>query len=208
MFKEYMQAPTAYYFSNEFTIVLWINLYSLKGKKSLIDFSENFNSNNIGIRIEDSKLVFWTKAQNETNSLKSKSNLVSYEWIHIAVSFKYNISELYLNGILDNYAYFVPQNNRANYNTNYIGKSYDFDISFSSIVIDEIKIFNRSLFAYEIKKDSLEKKKCTPSYCKNGGTCYENYSEIQPSCHCKKNYHGILCEDESKNLNTYLVINN
>ena len=129
---------------------------------SLFDFSkENFG--NIGIRIENRKIIVWSKKGNNKtiNEFKSDTIIISNEskWTHIALrSCIYNTSRylnLFLNGVhqLGNQLeidFFIGETN-----LNLIGKSDTFNIHSSSIIIDEIRIYDRTLNNSEIKNDAL-----------------------------------------------------
>ncbi len=79
---------TEIYLNNEFTIVIWFKLYS-NSNISLIDFSKN-NFGNIGIRIENLKIIVWSKKENNNktiNEFKSDTIISNDEskWTHLAL---------------------------------------------------------------------------------------------------------------------------
>ena len=153
---------------------------------SLIDFSKD-NCGNIGIRIENRKIIVWSKKENNKtiNEFKSDTNISNEsKWTHIALrSCIYNTSKylnLFLNGIhqLGNQLeidLFIGETN-----LNLIGKSDTLNIHSSSIIIDEIRIYDRTLNNSEIKNDALNTTECH----------YNHYYEMNCEksnffCYCK-----------------------
>jgi hypothetical protein len=145
------------YFYNEFTITIWFKTLFTK-KLSLIDFNSD-NKYNIGIRIENNKIIFWAKDNQIVYELKSRSLLKKYNnWYHLAVVYSKGHVVLYLNGNYDSSSseqfYELDQLLNKKTNLNYIGKSFTFNILSSTIIIDEIKIYNKSLDKNQLKIDS------------------------------------------------------
>jgi hypothetical protein len=219
LYTSYAEAPTSTYFHNEFTIVIWFKKYyqNMFSTFALFDFSFD-NSRNIGLGIINEEIVFFAKNSSQS-IIKLESNYkIDYkEWYHIAITYSTNskLIYLYINGVLFSSIYVDLILGETN--LNYIGKSDTLKISFSTVRIDEIKIYNRVLNSNEIENDSKNKssttttttttkknttrtttastiyEKCKYHYCGNGGICYID-NNGQAKCDCPNNYYGTNCE--------------
>jgi hypothetical protein len=223
LYNSYAEAPTSTYFYNEFTIVIWFkkSYQNMFSTFALFDFSFD-NSRNIGLGIIKNEIIFFAK--NSTGSIiKFESNYkIDYkEWYHIAITYSTNskLIYLYINGVL--FSSIHVDLILGETNLNYIGKSETLKIYFSTVRIDEIKIYNRELNSNEIENDSKDKsrtttnpvttptttkkntartttastiyEKCKYYSCSNGGICYID-NNGHAKCNCLDNYYGTNCE--------------
>jgi hypothetical protein len=143
------------YFYNEFTITMWFKTLFTQ-KLSLIDFSSD-NENNIGIRIENNKIIFWAKDNNQIRLEFKSRTLLKNDWYYLAVAYSNGHVDLYLNGKHESSSskfYKLDQLLNKKTNLNYIGQSSTFNILSSTFIIDEIKIYNKSLDKNQLKMDS------------------------------------------------------
>ena len=75
------------------------------------------------------------------------------EWIHLSLVSNNNSLRLYLNNSLKAETFFEMFRNEY-FDSNYIGKQNDNNLMEYTIVYDEIKIFERSLNEYELRKQT------------------------------------------------------
>jgi len=128
------------------------------------------NIGNIGIRIENRKIIVWSKKENNNktiNEFKSDTIISNDEskWTHLALRscIYYDTSKylnLFLNGVYQLGNQLEIDFFTGEKNLNFIGKSDTFNIHSSSIIIDEIRIYNKILNNSEIKNDALNTTEC------------------------------------------------
>jgi hypothetical protein len=102
------------------------------------------------------KIIFWTKKANGNKMEKSlKFNNNNNDWIYLAISYsnKFKYANIYFKDYRLDYPFEILVLGETT-NLNYIGKSDTYNIESSSIIIDEIEIYDRLLDSSEIINDN------------------------------------------------------
>jgi len=102
------------------------------------------------------EIIFWTKKANG-NKLEKSLNFFNddNDWMYLAISYsnKFKYANLYFKDYRLDYAFEIVLVSEPT-NLNYIGKSDTYNIESSSIIIDEIEIYDRLLDSSEIINDN------------------------------------------------------
>ena len=100
------------------------------------------------------KIIFWTKKANGNKMEKSLNFFNNNDWTYLAISYsnKFKYANIYFKDYRLHYAFEMLFGETTN--LNYIGKSDTYNIESSSIIIDEIEIYNRLLDSSEIINDN------------------------------------------------------
>jgi hypothetical protein len=146
-----LKAPTDVYFSDDFTLIVWIKLMTWVNSTPFVFFGNPNNS------VSD---VIWLGLGNSTqlkarlyynSTLSSEINTGSVipnlnQWYHVAYVLKGSNLSIFVNGVLraNGTTVYVPRN--VNRTTNYIGMSND-------AVFGEIKLYQIALSSVQILSD-------------------------------------------------------
>lgn len=154
--------PERLILNENFTFMAWIKIVKLKNSNTIF-FCENNNNYVINLRFVNQTNAFIFSIFNY--NFKNSMNMYNYlnktdtseflnitEWFHITVSLKRSIANIYLNGVKTE-----EKNNMRilkNAENCIIGKRSIKAKSLynSDMIIDDIKIFNRSLKETEVKE--------------------------------------------------------
>ncbi len=148
--------PAGIYFGSDFTVTVWVKLYSVQNYVRILDFGKGTRFDNIIISAGMdglSTVGFWIFNESKHSLLKSLSTLKLNTWVHIAVVLKDTLASIYLNGILDSSGQLFKPRNELRM-SNFIGKSNWAHDPNADASFDEIKIFNRALFIEEIIEEA------------------------------------------------------
>lgn len=178
-----MKAPDGNYFDKDFTLIIWFKLDSFSSLKNsvLINFNNNNTNKNrthISIKISENRLIL---KFNSKIFFTNESNVILDNWNLVSVTVEKENLKFYLNDKLQKT--FCNDSSNILYYENLIGKNDE--VNSSSIYIDDIQIFNRSLNQSDIKKNAIystcEKCKIDKSckyefgkglYCYNKGSIF------------------------------------
>ena len=152
----FLKAPSGNYFGSfDFSVTVWANPTSLKAYDMLIDFGNGPINNNViftltGQSLGKPEFLFLNIGDYRPSTISSQ-NLNLNQWTHIAYVFSRPNGYIYFDGILkatiSNCNFYPDDIVRT---SNFVGSSNNpADGSINSI-IDELKIFNRSLSQSEI----------------------------------------------------------
>lgn len=156
----YTRLPSGVYFSKDFTLLSWIKY--TKRLANLFSFSNSFHSFNVFFdvskTVEKNDVHYMMKTQcilslNDKPLIAADVELKLNEWIHLSLVSNNNSLRLYLNNSLKAETFFEMFRNEY-FDSNYIGKQNDNNLMEYTIVYDEIKIFERSLNEYELRKQT------------------------------------------------------
>ena len=149
----YLIVPPGKYFTNNFTITIWINLKSNQTWTTIIDFGNGRQQNNILLGFFYNSLnCFVFNAEHKRLLNVKKINL--HEWYHISFVVNGTKGHLYLNGVEFAHSVFMLPALGTLRSKNFIGKSNWEDIpNNSNFLIDELKIFNGALSSDKIIDD-------------------------------------------------------
>jgi len=148
--------PAGIYFGSDFTVTVWVKLYSVQNYVRILDFGKGTRFDNIIISAGMdglSTVGFWIFNESKHSLLKSLSTLKLNTWVHIAVVLKDTLASIYLNGILDSSGQLFKPRNELRM-SNFIGKSNWAHDPNADASFDEIKIFNRALFIEKIIEEA------------------------------------------------------
>ncbi len=148
-----MKAPDGNYFEKDFTLIIWFKLDSFSSLKNsvLINFNNNNTNKNqthISIKISENRVVL---KFNSKFFFTNQSNVILDNWNLVSVTVEKENLKFYLNDKLQKT--FCNDSSNILYFENLIGKNDE--VNSSSIYIDDIQIFNRSLNQLDIKKNAI-----------------------------------------------------
>lgn len=148
-----MKAPDGNYFEKDFTLIIWFKLDSFSSLKNsvLINFNNNNTNKNqthISIKISENRVVL---KFNSKFFFTNESNVILDNWNLVSVTVEKENLKFYLNDKLQKT--FCNDSSNILYFENLIGKNDE--VNSSSIYIDDIQIFNRSLNQLDIKKNAI-----------------------------------------------------
>lgn len=151
---KYVQLPSDYYISGDYTITAWVKLYSYKSYAKLVDFGNEAGNNEIifslsfgadGLPYQDHYIN-----SNKMNRVFSSKKINLYEWCFVTCIFDKSQGRIYLNGILiGSGSMVIPKN--VTRTTNYIGKSLWPDDEIVDADINELMIYNTALNSDQLK---------------------------------------------------------
>ena len=166
-----IKIPSGVYFSGDSTLMTWVKFNKLNNfRVNLFSFSNYIHSFNIlcdaPTTFQNDEFNFKIRcifslnnknlisAEIECNNLNRHSFFAAEcnEWIHLSLVFGNNSLRLYLNNSLKAKTKFEMFKNEY-FDTNYIGNQYNENIEYL-ISYDEIKVFERSLNDYELRKQN------------------------------------------------------
>lgn len=93
----YLKLPTDFYFSGDFSIMLWLNLISNESNFNLIYFS-NQNSDTVSLKFSHDKIRIYVYQKYQHRYIETVS-LDLKTWYHLAFVLNETKGSLYLNGI-------------------------------------------------------------------------------------------------------------
>jgi flagellin-like protein len=136
------------------TIEAWINLFSIDGGgfRQVVEFRTNGNETYLETRFGDRKIHFTVHYPNPTSGEEIDSiseNLTFYQWYHLVGTYDGENQDLYLDGSLVNSTLWT-EGFYIN-STLSIGKDHEEDWQFWHGVIDELRIYTRTLTEEEIR---------------------------------------------------------
>jgi hypothetical protein len=148
-----LKAPDGNYFEKDFTLIIWFKLDSFSSLKNsvLINFNNNNTNKNqthISIKISENRVVL---KFNSKFFFTNQSNVILDNWNLVSVTVEKENLKFYLNDKLQKT--FCNDSSNILYFENLIGKNDE--VNSSSIYIDDIQIFNRSLNQFDIKKNAI-----------------------------------------------------
>ena len=152
----FLKAPSGNYFgSYNFSVTVWVNPTSIKTWDMLIDFGNGAINSNVMITLSGQSLgkpeFLFIYAGTYKPSTISSQNLNLNQWTHIAYVFSKPNGYIYMNGILkatiSNCNFYPDDVVRT---SNFIGSSSNPSDGSINSLIDELKIFNRSLSQSEV----------------------------------------------------------
>jgi hypothetical protein len=148
-----LKAPDGNYFEKDFTLIIWFKLDSFSSLKNsvLINFNNNNTNKNqthISIKISENRVVL---KFNSKFFFTNESNVILDNWNLVSVTVEKENLKFYLNDKLQKT--FCNDSSNILYFENLIGKNDE--VNSSSIYIDDIQIFNRSLNQLDIKKNAI-----------------------------------------------------
>ncbi len=148
-----MKAPDGNYFEKDFTLIIWFKLDSFSYLKNsvLINFNNNNTNKNqthISIKISENRVVL---KFNSKFFFTNESNVILDNWNLVSVTVEKENLKFYLNDKLQKT--FCNDSSNILYFENLIGKNDE--VNSSSIYIDDIQIFNRSLNQLDIKNNAI-----------------------------------------------------
>jgi len=148
-----LKAPDGNYFEKDFTLIIWFKLDSFSSLKNsvLINFNNNNTNKNqthISIKISENRVVL---KFNSKFFFTNESNVILDNWNLVSVTVEKENLKFYLNDKLQKT--FCNDSSNILYFENLIGKNDE--VNSSSIYIDDIQIFNRSLNQLDIKNNAI-----------------------------------------------------
>jgi hypothetical protein len=141
--------------ANEITISAWVNLFVLNSDNIIMNKRHSLTAyafRSYYLNIAPNNTVRFTISTNTTNStnLYSSSTLTDNVWYHITAVYNGTAMKIYINGILDSQ---VSKNGTIVYDSNSLRiGSFDGSNGLFNGIIDEIRIYNRTLSDEEIKQ--------------------------------------------------------
>ncbi len=161
---DYVSLSPGVFFNGNFTFSGWTYLRYANYWSRFFDFGNGGASDNIFLALSlDVNGVVITEIFNESNSggwIGSDSPLEWFSWVHLAYTLSGNVVKVYKNGLLwfEGVTNQTPRNvTRQN---NYFGKSNWAADGYANCMIDDIRIYNRTLSQSEIT--NLYKEKSWP----------------------------------------------
>jgi hypothetical protein len=157
----FLQAPFDTYFSNSFTVTLWINLKSFKNIISIIDFANATSSNSVSLGLRKNSKFVLTFAQDSTSlTLTSEDCFLNLDvWNFLAFSVQGSTGSLYLNGIQININSTLVSTSKAFSGSNFIGKSNSpAELANLDAVMDDLKIYEGTLSSLNIYNEFIKSK--------------------------------------------------
>jgi len=155
----YLQVPSGVYFSDDFTILVWIKLHSYGKWQRIIDFGNGdptgLPMDNVffGMSAETAYLNINTVDGTNKNDFDDKTTALKLnEWYHVGYVLQGYTGTIYVNGISVSSGY---QNhpNDVTRNNNFIGKSWYSSDALADATYDELKIYNDALRQSYIVKE-------------------------------------------------------
>jgi hypothetical protein len=152
----FLKAPSGNYFGSfDFSVTVWANPTSLKAYDMLIDFGNGPINNNVIFTLTGQSLgkpeFFFLNTGTYRPSTISSQNLNLAQWTHIAYVLSKPNGYIYFNGVLkatiSNCNYYPDDILRT---SNFVGSSNNPADGSLNCIIDELKMFNRSLSQNEI----------------------------------------------------------
>ena len=148
----YTQVPPNVYFSSEFSITAWLYPNSVTPYSRLIDFGNGPNNNNIIFSISEGSTMqpyFHIYGYGQKTAGKALSLQI---WSFICATFDGTTLIIYINGVNVGSTIISTQRTPSILSQNYIGKSNWAGDGYTSSLIDELRIYNRSLTLAEINQ--------------------------------------------------------
>ena len=148
----YLQIPSGVYFSDDFTITVWIYLKSCTHLAKIIHFGNGVSNNNIifGMNDNTSTLIGEIFQNNNKNKLESDLKLDLNQWHFVSFVLIDTKAYIYVNGEqIANGDLHIPINILRK--SNFIGKSNLNSFENVNAIFDEIKIYKGALSKEEIK---------------------------------------------------------
>ena len=157
----YLQAPNGSYFSNEFTVIAWINFKSYRDHARIFDFG-NTEITFLAMNQENIYASYFDQQNEYTTQIQLN------KWYHIAfVKLNESFGLIYVNG---RQSFFKNSNYSSSIavfnNLNFIGKSNADGEPMVDAIYDDFKIFRVALTSDDIMSDykyssCSEGKKCS-----------------------------------------------
>ena len=148
----YYQAPNGTYFNGPFTIAAWYCPKTLKNLTRILDFGISSTcSPYVAFAINDQK-AYVRISNNDTNYWSTSSNLTLnvLNWTHLAATFDGNSLKFYQNGIQTSKPAKAGIPLDVIRISNYIGKNCQKYQENLNGILDEVRIYNRSLNLFEL----------------------------------------------------------
>ena len=159
----YLRAPQGVYFSGDFTIVASVFFKTFENNGRIIDFGNNWSSDNIILSLDKTfpRLVgvIWN-GNSQSYIYSPMSSIQLNKWYHVAFTLQGTQGSLYINGVLVSKATLLVPRNIVR-STNYIGKSNWGDDSNANALYSGIKIYKIALSAGQVFDDY---KVCSKDY--------------------------------------------
>ena len=139
-----------------FTVMIWVKILSYEDFKSIFDFGLNQNKEKRLTISIDGASGFPMIYYDEQFVVTIQKEISNFIWNHLAITFENNEIRFYVNSVLENTSALTISDSLQI--INYIGKSVSLSGSKIHAIIDEFKIFNRSLTVEEItfEKDIIQ----------------------------------------------------
>ncbi|MFZ4621933.1 MAG: LamG-like jellyroll fold domain-containing protein [Bacteroidota bacterium] len=151
---DYIAAPSAVWFSGNFTIEGWVNERNYNSWSRMLDFGNGPSSDNVIIVLSTgtSGMVSFHVFQGATAEfVQAPSQLSLNEWNHIACVWNAGTATIYINGVpVVSGPVFAPLN--VTRSSNYIGRSNWAD-AYADAAFDEIRIWNTALDSTAIREN-------------------------------------------------------
>jgi hypothetical protein len=157
----FFQAPSDYYFSSEFTFILWSKYIDYSFMPRIFDFGNGIGYDNVAVNmvLSDAKrgATVITIFNNQTYEARGTGvNVAIDRWAHYAFTFKNNTIDYYVNGTsIGKGPIHSPR--KVIRTSNYLGKSHWDEIGPGMNDYDEIKIYDRALNDAEVMNDMMGK---------------------------------------------------
>jgi hypothetical protein len=143
---DYVQLPSAVWFNGDFTVESWVYVRSYNQSNRLFDFGNGEGYSNVLLALSQYYngkvcLTIYDSVGNQ-NSIISPTAIPLNQWVHIAVTVSGTTATIYKDGVVwvSGACGYVPENITRKYN--YIGKSDWSSDSYSSMSVDEFRIWN------------------------------------------------------------------
>lgn len=153
----YFKLPNRIYFYGDFTVTVWINPQSYAKNARIIDCGNGAANDTIFISYSSDLtgrpfVGIFNQANGDT-SMISPLAVQTNVWTHLAATLNGNNLRLYINATQVGQwsVSYLPRS--VTRRACYFGKSDFSDVDPSNFLLDQLKIYNRSLFDYEISND-------------------------------------------------------
>ncbi len=167
----YIRIPSGVYFNGDFTFMAWVkfnrrftslfvfkhssrslNIFcDIQAVNEIVSYEYEYDMNRITYKSYNKTQC--TVSTLNTNLIITDTELKLNQWIHLALVFSNNSLRFYLNNTLNGKTSLEMLRNEY-FNSNFIGKQGINNLEDYSITYDEIKMFDRSLNEYELRKQT------------------------------------------------------
>jgi hypothetical protein len=152
---QYASVPEGVWFNGDFTVTSFIKLNTGLSASRIFDFGNSTGYDNVLYDPSRNLVSIYNNSNSSTTTARQKIGL--NEWTHVAITLKSDTLRIFNNGIkvaetTDN---LIPAGDSTS--MNYIGRSHWGAEPYFDGLIDEFRLYNKSLTEKEIKEDMYKK---------------------------------------------------
>lgn len=142
--------------TNNFTVIVWLKLKSLRRWPSILSFEAEPASIDFGFHYKTSKLYACKRSKSETNCFTTEHSIKLNKWYHLSLVISNSYGCIYINGLNASFVKFQNSDPvKLQSSSLRIGKSFYADDEYIDAIYEDIKIADFSLTPAGILYDYL-----------------------------------------------------